>query len=217
MRIFADSADVEEIKKLADLGFISGATTNPTLIAKAGGEPGEIYAQLANMLEHVSAEVVAEDADGMYREGRELSSIHPNIVVKIPFTPEGLKAVRRLKADGVRVNVTLIFSAAQALIAARVGADFVSPFIGRIDDIGYSGVDVIRQTAKIFTLHDISTQIIAASIRHPAHFIEAALSGAHIGTVPPAVIWKLLKHPLTDIGLRRFLEDWRKLQESKGK
>ncbi len=212
-----DSADVEEIKKLYEMGFVSGATTNPSLVAKTGRDPREIYRELAEMLEHVSAEVVAEDADGMYKEGKDLASIHPNIVVKIPFTPEGLKAVRRLKGDGIRVNVTLIFSAAQALIAARVGADFVSPFIGRIDDIGYSGVEVVRETAKIFALYDIPTQIIAASIRHPAHFIAAAKSGAHIGTVPPAVLWKLLKHPLTDIGLEKFLSDWRKVQESLSK
>ncbi len=215
MRIFVDSADVEEIKKLHELGFISGATTNPSLVAKSGREPREIYRELAEMLDHVSAEVVAEDAEGMYREGKELASIHPNIVVKVPFTPEGLKAVGKLKADGVRVNVTLIFSAAQALIAARAGADFVSPFIGRIDDIGYSGVEIVRETAKIFMLYDLPTEIIAASIRHPAHFIEAARAGAHIGTVPPAVIWKLLKHPLTDIGLEKFLSDWRKAQENR--
>ncbi len=208
-----DSADVEEIKKLHEMGFVSGATTNPSLVAKTGRSPREIYEELANMLEHVSAEVVSEDAEGMYREGKELASIHPSVVVKVPFTPEGLKAVRMLKADGVRVNVTLIFSAAQALIAARVGADFVSPFIGRIDDIGYSGVEVVRETAKIFTLYDIPTQIIAASIRHPAHFIAAAKAGAHIGTVPPAVLWKLLKHPLTDIGLEKFLADWKNLSK----
>jgi transaldolase len=217
MRIFVDSADVEEIKRLYEMGFVSGATTNPSLVAKTGREPREIYVELAEMLDHVSAEVVAEDPEGMYREGRELASIHPNIVVKVPFTPDGLKAVKRLKADGIRVNVTLIFSAAQALLAARVGADFVSPFIGRIDDIGYSGVEVVRETAKIFALYDLHTQIIAASIRHPAHFIEAAKAGAHIGTVPPAVLWKLLKHPLTDIGLEKFLSDWRKVQESLSK
>ncbi|NPB04313.1 MAG: fructose-6-phosphate aldolase [Thermotogae bacterium] len=214
MRIFVDSADVEEIKRLHKLGFISGATTNPSLVAKSGLEPEKIYTELAGLLEHVSAEVVAEDSEGMYEEGKRLASLHPNVVVKIPFTPEGLKAVKALKSEGVRVNVTLIFSSAQALIAARVGADFVSPFIGRIDDIGYSGVEVISQTAKIFTLHDIPTRIIAASIRHPAHFIDAALSGAHIATVPPTVLWKLMKHPLTDIGLERFLADWRKVQEN---
>ena len=206
---------MEEIRKLWRLGFVSGATTNPSLVAKAGGDPKDIYEELASFLEHVSAEVVAEDADGMYREGKDLSSIHPNIVVKLPFTEEGLKALQRLKAEGVRVNMTLVFSPAQALIAARVGADFVSPFIGRIDDIGYSGMEVIRNTVRIFALYDINTQIIAASVRHPTHFIEAALSGAHISTVPPAVLWKLLKHPLTDIGLERFLSDWRKVQEAK--
>ncbi len=210
MRIFIDSADVDEIKRIVELGFVSGVTTNPTLISKTGREPKEIYYELAQMVEHVSAEVVSEDAESMVKEALEYSSIHPNIVVKLPMTNDGLKALKILKDKGVRVNVTLIFSPSQALIAARAGADFVSPFIGRIDDIGYYGMDLIKQVSQIFTLHDISTQIIAASIRHPVHFVEAALSGAHIATVPPAVIWKLLKHPLTDIGLEKFLSDWKK-------
>lgn len=210
MKIFVDSADVEEIKRIVELGFVSGVTTNPTLISKTGREPKEIYYELAQMVEHVSAEVVSEDVESMVKEAIEYSSIHPNIVVKLPMTEDGLKALRILKDKGIRVNVTLIFSPSQALLAARAGADFVSPFIGRIDDIGYYGIDLIKQVSQIFTLHDIPTQIIAASVRHPLHFVEAALAGAHIATVPPEVIWKLLKHPLTDIGLEKFLSDWKK-------
>jgi len=210
MKIFVDSADVEEIKRIVELGFVSGVTTNPTLISKTGREPKEIYYELAQMVEHVSAEVVSEDVESMVKEAIEYSSIHPNIVIKLPMTEDGLKALRILKDKGIRVNVTLIFSPSQALLAARAGADFVSPFIGRIDDIGYYGIDLIKQVSQIFTLHDIPTQIIAASIRHPLHFVEAALAGAHIATVPPEVIWKLLKHPLTDIGLEKFLSDWKK-------
>jgi transaldolase len=210
MKIFVDSADVEEIKKIVKLGFVSGVTTNPSLIAKTGRDPREVYYELAQMVEHVSAEVVSEDPESMVREGLEYASIHPNIVIKLPMTPNGLIALKGLKEKGVRVNMTLIFSPSQALLAARAGADFVSPFIGRIDDIGYYGTDLIRQVSQIFALHGIETKIIAASIRNPIHFIEAALAGAHIATVPPDVIWKLLQHPLTDIGLEKFLSDWKK-------
>ncbi len=210
MKIFIDSADIEEIKKIVKLGFVSGVTTNPSLISKTGKDPREVYYELAQMLEHVSAEVVSEDPESMIKEGLEYASIHPNVVVKLPMTPEGLIALKGLKERGVKVNVTLIFSPSQALIAARAGADFVSPFIGRIDDIGYYGTDLIRQVSQIFALHGLDTKIIAASIRHPVHFLEAALAGAHIATVPPDVIWKLLKHPLTDIGLEKFLSDWKK-------
>lgn len=211
MKVFIDSADIEEIKKIIKLGFVSGVTTNPTLISKTGVEPKEVYYELAKMVEHVSAEVVSEDPEGMVKEGLEYASIHPNIVVKLPMTQAGLIALQDLKKRGVRVNMTLIFSPSQALLAARAGADFVSPFMGRIDDIGYYGIDLIKQVSQIFTLHGIETQIIAASIRHPIHFVEAALAGAHIATVPPEVIWKLIKHPLTDIGLEKFISDWKKV------
>lgn len=210
MKVFVDSADIEEIKKIVKLGFVSGVTTNPTLLSKVGKDPKEVYYELAQMVEHVSAEVVSEDPESMIKEGLEYASIHPNIVVKLPMTKEGLIALQGLKEKGVRVNITLVFSPSQALLAARAGADFVSPFMGRIDDIGYYGIDLIKQVSQIFTLHGIETQIIAASIRHPVHFVEAALAGANIATVPPEVIWKLMKHPLTDIGLEKFLTDWKK-------
>ncbi|MEO0138994.1 MAG: fructose-6-phosphate aldolase [candidate division WOR-3 bacterium] len=210
MKVFIDSADIDEIRRIVKLGFVSGVTTNPTLLSKTGKEPKEVYYELAQLVEHVSAEVVSEDAESMIKEGLEYASIHPNIVVKLPMTQEGLIALQGLKEKGVRVNMTLIFSPSQALLAARAGADFVSPFIGRIDDIGYYGIDLIKQVSQIFTLHGIETQIIAASIRHPLHFVEAALAGAHIATVPPEVIWKLIKHPLTDIGLEKFISDWKK-------
>ncbi len=210
MKVFIDSADIDEIKKIVKLGFVSGVTTNPTLLSKTGKEPKEVYYELAQMVEHVSAEVVSEEPESMIKEGLEYASIHPNIVVKLPMTKEGLIALQGLKEKGVRVNMTLIFSPSQALLAARAGADFVSPFMGRIDDIGYYGIDLIKQVSQIFTLHGIETQIIAASVRHPIHFVEAALAGAHIATVPPEVIWKLIKHPLTDIGLEKFLSDWKK-------
>ena len=210
MKIFVDSANIEEIKKIVELGFVSGVTTNPTLLSKEGKDPKEVYHTLAHMVEHVSAEVVSEDSESMFKEAVEYASIHPNIVIKLPMTEEGLKALQKIKEKGIRVNITLIFFPSQALLAARAGADFVSPFIGRIDDIGYYGIDLIKQVAQIFTLHGIETKIIAASVRHPLHVVEAALSGAHIATVPPEVIWKLLKHPLTDTGLEKFLSDWKK-------
>ncbi len=216
MKIFIDTADINEIREIAQWGVLSGATTNPSLLAKAGGEPEEVIREICELVKGpVSAEVVATDAEGMVAEARRLAQIHPNVVVKIPMTEEGLKAVSRLSAEGIATNVTLVFSAPQGLLAARAGARYVSPFIGRVDDIGHDGMETVRQLAEIFALHDIETEIIAASIRHPRHIIEAALAGAHIATVPPKVLRQLVKHPLTDRGLEKFLADWREKFGSK--
>ena len=210
MKIFIDTADINEIREIAQWGVLSGATTNPSLLAKAGGEPEEVIREICELVGGpVSAEVVATDAEGMIAEARRLAKIHPNVVVKIPMTEEGLKAVSALSAEGIATNVTLVFSAPQGLLAARAGARYVSPFIGRVDDIGHDGMETVRQLAEIFDIHGIETEIIAASIRHPRHIIEAALAGAHIATVPPKVLRQLVKHPLTDRGLERFLADWR--------
>ncbi len=214
MKFFIDTANIEQIKEAASLGVLDGVTTNPTLISREKGEPREIYRQICEIVDGpVSAEVVALDADGMVREGKELAAIHPNIVIKIPMTKEGLKAVKRLKEENIRTNVTLIFSPIQALLAARAGAAFVSPFVGRLDDISTEGMELVSQIKQIFDNYMIETEIIVASIRHPMHVVEAAMLGADIATIPFAVIEKLTKHPLTDIGIERFLADWEKVQK----
>lgn len=209
MQLFIDTANVDEIRAANELGVISGVTTNPSLIAKEGLVFEEVIRTIVSIVNGpISAEVIAADRDGMVKEARELSRIHPNIVVKIPMTEEGLKAVKILSGEGIRTNVTLIFSPAQALLAARAGATYVSPFIGRLDDIAESGVGTVGDIATIFRIHGIETKIIAASIRGPQDVVDAAKNGAHIATVPYKIILQMVKHPLTDIGIKRFADDW---------
>ncbi len=212
MRFFIDTAKVEDIKKANDMGVICGVTTNPSLIAKEGRVFEEVIAEIASIVDGpISGEVKATtvDAEGMIREGREIAKIHPNMVVKIPMTVEGLKACKALTAEGIKTNVTLIFSANQALLAARAGATYVSPFLGRLDDISQRGVDLIREIADIFAVTDLDTQIIAASVRNPIHVTDCALAGAHIATVPYSVIEQMTKHPLTDAGILKFQADYK--------
>ncbi|KAB2333170.1 fructose-6-phosphate aldolase [Cytobacillus depressus] len=210
MKFFIDTANMEEIKEAHALGILAGVTTNPSLVAKE--KDVSFHDRLREITElvpgSVSAEVIALDAEGMIKEGRELAAIAPNITVKVPMTPEGLKAVNIFSKEGIKTNVTLIFSANQALLAARAGATYVSPFLGRLDDIGHNGMDLISTISDIFAIHDIETEIIAASIRHPQHVTDAALNGAHISTIPYKVIMQLFKHPLTDKGIEAFLADW---------
>lgn len=209
MKYFIDTANVEEIRQAAELGLLAGVTTNPSLIAKEGRIFEEVIKEITQIVDGpISAEVVALDVEGMLSEGRELAKIHPNIVIKVPMTAEGLKAVHRFKQENIRVNVTLIFSAEQALAAARSGAAYVSPFIGRLDDMGYDGVDLIAEISTIFKFFGIETEIIAASIRSRRHISEAALAGADIATVPWKVLKESLNHPLTTSGIERFLKDW---------
>lgn len=209
MKIFIDTANVDEIREIAELGILSGVTTNPSLIAKEGRDFREVVEEITKTVDGpISAEVISLDAEGMVREALELSKIHKNIVIKIPITKEGLKAVSRLHENGIRTNVTLIFSPAQALLAARAGASFVSPFIGRLDDIASDGTKLIKTIADMFREHKIGTEIIAASIRGPEDVIESAVAGADIATVPYGVINRMICHPLTDAGIARFLKDW---------
>ena len=209
MKIFIDTANVDDIRKANDLGVICGVTTNPSLIAKEGRDFKEVVTEITSIVDGpISAEVISLEADGMVSEAEELVKIHKNIVIKIPMTLEGLKAVKILSAKGIKTNVTLIFSATQALLAARAGATYVSPFLGRLDDIGMNGLNLIEEIVDIFDMHNITTEIIAASIRHPVHVVEAARLGAHIATIPYSVIVQMSKHPLTDAGIERFLKDW---------
>ncbi len=222
MELYLDTANLEEIREIAGWGVLSGVTTNPTLVAKefsARGErltPEGVAQHLRALCEAaggpVSAEVTALEAEAMVAEGRRLAGVHPNIVVKLPTTEEGLKACKRLSAEGIRVNMTLIFSANQALLAARAGASYVSPFLGRVDDISWDGGELLREIVEMIQVQDLSVKVIAASIRHPRHVTEAALLGADIATMPHPVFKQLLKHPLTDLGLRRFMEDWEKVR-----
>ncbi|GFH96996.1 transaldolase [Lachnospiraceae bacterium] len=212
MRFFIDTAKVEDIKKANDMGVICGVTTNPSLIAKEGRVFEEVIAEIASIVDGpISGEVKATtvDAEGMIAEGRAIAAIHPNMVVKIPMTVEGLKACKALTAEGIKTNVTLIFSANQALLAARAGATYVSPFLGRLDDISQRGVDLIREIADIFAVCDVDTQIIAASVRNPVHVTDCALAGADIATVPYAVIEQMTKHPLTEAGIAKFQADYK--------
>ena len=212
MRFFIDTAKVEDIRKANDMGVICGVTTNPSLIAKEGRVFEEVIAEIASIVDGpISGEVKATttDAEGMIKEGREIAAIHPNMVVKIPMTVEGLKAVKVLTAEGVKTNVTLVFTAAQALLAARAGATYVSPFLGRLDDISMPGIDLINEIAEIFSVHQIETQIIAASIRNPIHVIDCAKAGADIATVPYKVLEQMTKHPLTDQGIEKFQADYK--------
>lgn len=214
MKVFLDTANVKEIREAAALGLVDGITTNPSLLAKEPVPYREVLSEICSIVTGpVSAEVVATDAPGMIREGKALAQIAPNIVVKCPLTEEGLKAVRELKKEGIRSNVTLCFSIPQALFAAKAGAYIVSPFVGRLDDIGTDGMALIRDVKQIYRNYGFDTQILVASIRNPLHVIQAALIGADIGTMPAKVYQSLLKHPLTDIGLERFLEDWKKAQK----
>ncbi|CAM2362464.1 fructose-6-phosphate aldolase [Listeria seeligeri] len=209
MRFFIDTANVEEIKKANRMGFIAGVTTNPSLVAKEGRDFNEVIQEITSIVDGpISGEVVSLEADGMIEEGRVIAKIHPNMVVKIPMTGEGLAAVKVLTEEGIKTNVTLVFSAAQALLAARAGATYVSPFLGRLDDIGDDGLVLIRDIAQIFEIHGIPTEIISASVRHPIHVIECAKAGADIATVPYKVFEQMLKHPLTDSGIDKFLADW---------
>ena len=211
MRFFIDTANVDDIRKANDMGVICGVTTNPSLIAKEGRVFEEVIAEIASIVDGpISGEVKATttDAEGMIREGREIAKIHPNMVVKIPMTTEGLKAVKVLSAEGVKTNVTLIFTANQALLAARAGATYVSPFLGRLDDISVRGVDLINEIAQIFEVAGIETEIIAASIRNPMHITDCALAGADIATVPYKVLEQMTHHPLTDAGIKKFQEDY---------
>jgi transaldolase len=213
MKIFIDTASVKEIREANDMGILDGVTTNPSLVSKEGRDFKEILKEICSIVNGpVSAEVVNVEADAMVKEGRDLAKIHKNIVVKIPMLPEGLKAVRRLTNEGIRVNVTLIFSPTQALLAAKSGASYVSPFVGRLDDVSQSGMEIVQQIVTIFKNYQYPTEVLVASIRHPMHLVEAALMGAHIGTMPFSVIQQLAKHPLTDVGLKKFLSDWEKMR-----
>lgn len=212
MKIFIDTANVNEIREAESWGILSGVTTNPSLIAKEGRDFVEVVKEITSIVNGpISAEVISLDHEGMIKEARELSKIHKNIVIKIPMTIEGLKAVKVLSKEGIKTNVTLIFSASQALLASKAGASYVSPFIGRLDDTGEEGLNVIREIVTIFNNYGIKTEIIAASIRHPMHVINAAIAGAHIATIPFKVLEQMTKHPLTDAGIKRFLDDWKKV------
>ena len=218
MKFFVDTGSIKDIQALADQGILDGVTTNPSLMAKEGGDPSKILKEICRIVQGpVSGEVVATDYEGMLREGRTLAAIDEHIIVKVPFTKAGVKACKTLSSEGKRVNVTLVFSAPQALIAAKVGAYFVSPFVGRLDDIGSDGMHVIEEIVEIYDNYDYTTQVLVASVRHPIHVIQAARMGADIVTCPPAVYESMFKHPLTDIGLERFLKDWEKAQATAGK
>jgi fructose-6-phosphate aldolase, TalC/MipB family len=215
VKLFIDSANIDEIRAAHEMGVIAGVTTNPTLVAKEGRPFQDVLRDIIDIVDGpISAEVISTDAEGMIREGEELAALSKNIVIKIPMTVEGLKAVKALTKKKIRTNVTLIFSANQALLAARAGATYVSPFIGRLDDVSHNGLELIGTIAEIFTRHGIETEIIAASVRHPLHVTEAARLGAHIATVPYKVIEQMVKHPLTDIGLEKFLADWERARSA---
>ncbi|SFS35069.1 fructose-6-phosphate aldolase [Marininema halotolerans] len=216
MKFFIDTADVEEIKKVHSWGLLSGVTTNPSLIAKSGREFTDVLNEICDIasdVESISAEVMSDDAEGMIKEAEPLVKISDKITIKVPMTIEGLKAVSHFAQHGIRTNVTLIFSANQALMAARAGASYVSPFLGRLDDISHDGVELVAQIARVFDLHGIDTQIIAASVRHPLHFTQSAEVGADIATLPYKVMEQMIKHPLTDQGITKFKEDWSKANQ----
>jgi transaldolase len=209
MKFYLDTASVKEIQEAASLGLLDGVTTNPSLVAKEGRVFREVLVEICNIVDGpISAEVVSIEADAMVKEGRELAKIHKNIIVKVPLIAEGLKATKRLAAEGIKVNVTLCFSPTQALLAAKAGAWCVSPFIGRLDDISSNGMELIRQIVTIYKNYDFKTYVLVASVRHPQHVVEAALAGGHICTMPFSIFQQLVKHPLTDLGLKKFLADW---------
>jgi len=212
MQLFLDTASVTEIRTMWEIGILDGVTTNPTLVAKEGRTFESVLHEICALgVPSVSAEVVATDTDGMLREGRHLRGLHPSIYVKIPMTAAGLKATRILAGEGTRVNMTLVFSANQALLAAKVGATYVSPFIGRLDDQGQDGMELVRDIVTIYRNYKVPTKVLVASVRHPMHVIDAAKLGADIATMPFAIMEKLMQHPLTDLGLARFLKDWEKV------
>jgi transaldolase len=211
MKLFIDTANVEEIKEANDMGVICGVTTNPSLIAREGRDFSEVIKEIASIVDGpISGEVIALDSEGMIKEGRSIAKIHKNMIVKIPMTEQGLKAVKVLTSEGIKTNVTLIFSTGQALLAARAGATYVSPFLGRLDDISVDPLELISSISNIFNIHGIKTEIIAASIRNPMHVVNAAACGAHIATVPLKIILQMIKHPLTDSGIEKFMDDWKK-------
>lgn len=215
MKIYLDTANVKDIKEAASQSAVDGITTNPSLAAKEGRDFHELLLEICNLVDGpISAEVISIEADAIVKEGRELAKLHKNIVVKCPLIPEGLKATKRLAAEGIKVNVTLCFSPTQALLAAKAGAWCVSPFIGRLDDISQNGMDLIRQIITIYKNYDFKTQVLVASVRHPLHVVEAALAGGDICTMPYSVFQQLIKHPLTDIGLKKFLADWNAQRQS---
>jgi transaldolase len=211
MKIFLDSANVASIKTFADMGILDGVTTNPTLIAKENRGFLELVGEILRIVSGpVNLEVVSQNTEGMLHEAHDLAALAPNVVVKVPMTSDGLVAVRKLHREGIKTNVTLVFSPNQALLAAKAGAGYVSPFIGRLDDAGHVGMSVVEEILQIYRNYDFETQVLVASIRHPVHVVEAAKLGAHVATMPPDVLEKMVKHPLTDIGLKRFLDDWSK-------
>jgi len=216
MKIFIDTANLDQIKEINSWGILDGVTTNPTLVAKEGCDFETRVRDICQVVDGpISAEAVSMEADGMIKEARQLSKIHKNIIVKIPMTSEGLKAVKVLSKEGIRTNVTLVFSPNQALLAAKAGATYVSPFVGRLDDISHDGMALVRDIVTIFRNYGFKTQVIAASMRHPVHVTEAALAGAHVATIPYDVLKKMLKHNLTDEGIQKFLKDWEKVPKKK--
>jgi len=216
MKLFLDTANLAQIKKLNQMGIVDGITTNPTLVSKEPGDFEEIITAICREVKgDVSAEVVSTNFDGMVSEAKHLSSIAPNVVVKIPIIPEGLRATKAISGMGIRVNMTLVFSANQGLLAAKAGASFISPFIGRLDDIGQRGMELVEDLVKIRDNYDLKAEVLVGSIRHPQHVLEAAKVGADISTMPPEVMEKMIQHPLTDAGLKRFLDDWNKAKKAK--
>ena len=216
MKLFLDTGSIKDIETYVAIGIIDGVTTNPSLMAKESGDSREIVKRICEIVKGpVSAEVLSKDAEGMIREGRELAKIDPHVVVKVPFTKDGVRACKTLRTEGIPVNVTLVFTAAQALLAAKVGATFVSPFVGRLDDIATDGMELIQQIVEVYANYDFETEILVASTRSPMHIVQAARMGADVCTCPPSVIEALFKHPLTDIGIERFLSDWEKAKGAK--
>lgn len=214
MKFFIDTANINEIKEAASYGLLDGVTTNPSLVAKEGKNFRELLNEIIKIVDGpISAEVVSTDYDGIMKEAHELAKIHKNIVVKVPLIKEGIKAVKSLSGEGINTNVTLCFSPSQALLAAKAGATYISPFVGRLDDISHDGMELIQQIIQIYNNYNFKTQVLVASIRHPLHVVDAALMGAHVATMPFDVINKLFKHPLTDLGLEKFLSDWKKLNQ----
>ncbi|MCJ7806316.1 MAG: fructose-6-phosphate aldolase [Clostridia bacterium] len=216
MKLYLDTANLEEIRQAAQWGVLSGVTTNPSLAARENEEFTKILPSICELVDGpISAEVISLEYDGMIKEARKLAAVHPNVVVKIPIIPEGMRAVKALSAEGIRVNVTLIFSVNQVLLAARAGAAYVSPFVGRLDDIGHSGIELVRDIVDVINLHNLDIEVIAASIRHPEHVSAAALAGAHIATIPFKVLRQMFRHPLTDLGIESFLSDWKKSEANR--
>lgn len=212
MKFFIDTADINEIKAALEIGIIDGVTTNPSLIAKTGKDFKTVVDEICAVVDGpISVEAISMDAEGLIKEARELSKINKNVVVKIPMTEEGLKAVKKVSSEGIHTNVTLVFSPTQAILAAKAGATYISPFVGRLDDISHIGMEIVEQIVNIYDNYDFSTEVIVASIRNPLHVVDAALMGADVATIPFSVIKQLVKHPLTDIGIERFLSDWRKV------